>query len=141
MEELQKNTIDRLQYDKERYQDKIKEFMDKIEELKKNITDIDSVLEEKRKIRTHNVVKIVKSKSWMRGSETEIEIYVKAVSDNDETQVLNQVAYRRLKYSDRTMLYDILDNLNKEYVFTKVVCNTMKLTKKICENFEVVESL
>lgn len=141
IEDLQKSTIDRLRSDKENYQDKIEEFMDKIEELKKNISDIDSVLEEKEKIKTHNIVEVIKSKFWMRGSETEIEIYVKAVADNDERQFLNRVAFRRLKYSDRTMLYDTLNDLYKEYGFTKIVCDTMTLTKKICSKFEVVESL
>ena len=141
MEDLQNETIDDLIYHKKMFQDNIDNFLEKVKTMKENIADINRVLEEKKKISTHNIVEVKKSKFWKRGSETEIYIYVKAVSDSDEKKVINQPEYKRLKYSDRTILFEVLNDLYSKYHFTKIVCDTMKMTKKICEAFDVVEKI
>lgn len=107
-----------------------KEFLNVLNENKKVY---ESELIEKQKIKTTNIIKIQKYKDCF-SSTTDIEIYLDKVDKNGD--LIEEVAFRRLKYSDRTLLFDELTALYEEYGFENII-TSMKLTKYISEKYNV----
>lgn len=140
LDELKSRTIDDLTYIREQTEERIKKLEDELVELKDNLSDIDNELKNKKNIVTYNIVEINKSKFWMRGSTTEITLVVKSVNKNDEKQIINRIAYRRLEYADRASIPVVLDMFNEQYHFRKIISN-MKLTKQIKEKYTVEENI
>lgn len=140
LEELKGRTIEGLTYIRTETIKEIERLEREILELRDNLSDIEKELDIKKSIETYNIVEINKSKSWMRGSTTEVTLVVKAVNKNDEKQVIDRIAYRRLEYADRASIPTVLDMFNEQYHFQKIVSN-MKLTKQIKEKYTVEEKI
>lgn len=140
LNELKSMTITNLTYMKKDTEESIKRLEGELLKLKDHLLDISNELNIKKSIETYNIVEINKSKFWMRGSTTEIILVVKAVNKNDEKQVINQIAYRRLEYADRASIPVVLDMFNEQYHFRKIISN-MKLTKQIKEKYTVEENV
>ena len=134
-EELQGATINGLKNlldDVNREIVETKEFLNVLNENKKVY---ESELIEKQKIKTTNIIKIQKYKyKGYFSSTTDIEIYLDKVDKNGD--LIEEVAFRRLKYSDRTLLFDELKALYEEYGFENII-TSMKLTKSISEKYNV----
>lgn len=132
-EELQGTTINRLKNLLDDVNRKIVETKEFLNVLNENKKVYESELTEKQKIKTTNIIKIQKYKGWL-SSTTDIEIYLDKVDKNGD--LIEEVAFRRLKYSDRTLLFDELAALYEEYGFENII-TSMKLTKSISEKYNV----
>ena len=132
-EELQGATINGLKNLLDDVNRKIMETKEFLNVLNENKKVYESELIEKQKIKTTNIIKIQKYKGWF-SSTTDIEIYLDKVDKNGD--LIEEVAFRRLKYSDRTQLSSMLAALYEEYVFKKIITN-MKLPKAIFEKYNV----
>lgn len=132
-EELQGATINGLKNLLDDVNRKIMETKEFLNVLNENKKVYESELIEKQKIKTTNIIKIQKYKGWF-SSTTDIEIYLDKVDKNGD--LIEEVAFRRLKYSDRTQLSSMLAALYEEYGFKKIITN-MKLPKAIFEKYNV----
>lgn len=132
-EELQRETINGLKDLLDDVNRKIVETKEFLNVLNENKKVYESELIEKQKIKTTNIIKIQKYKGWF-SSTTDIEIYLDKVDKNGD--LIEEVAFRRLKYSDRTLLFDELTALYEEYGFANII-TSMKLTKSISEKYNV----
>lgn len=132
-EELQGTTINGLKNLLDDVNRKIVETKEFLNVLNENKKVYESELTEKQKIKTTNIIKIQKYKGWF-SSTTDIEIYLDKVDKNGD--LMEEVAFRRLKYSDRTLLFDELAALYEEYGFENII-TSMKLTKSISEKYNV----
>jgi len=132
-EELQGATINGLKNLLDDVNRKIVETKEFLNVLNENKKVYESELIEKQKIKTTNIIKIQKYKGWF-SSTTDIEIYLDKVDKNGD--LIEEVAFRRLKYSDRTLLFDELTVLYEEYGFENII-TSMKLTKSISEKYNV----
>jgi hypothetical protein len=132
-EELQGATINGLKNLLDDVNRKIVETKEFLNVLNENKKVYESELIEKQKIKTTNIIKIQKYKGWF-SSTTDIEIYLDKVDKNGD--LIEEVAFRRLKYSDRTLLFDELTALYEEYGFENII-TSMKLTKSISEKYNV----
>lgn len=132
-EELQRATINGLKNLLDDVNRKIVETKELLNVLNENKKVYESELIEKQKIKTTNIIKIQKYKDWF-SSTTDIGIYLDKVDKNGD--LIEEVASRRLKYSDRTLLFDELTALYEEYGFENIITN-MKLTKSISEKYNV----
>lgn len=132
-EELQGATINGLKNLLDDVNRKIVETKEFLNVLNENKKVYESELIEKQKIKTTNIIKIQKYKDCF-SSTTDIEIYLDKVDKNGD--LIEEVAFRRLKYSDRTLLFDELTVLYEEYGFENII-TSMKLTKSISEKYNV----
>ena len=132
-EELQGATINGLKNLLDDVNRKIMETKEFLNVLNENKKVYESELIEKQKIKTTNIIEIQKYKGWF-SSTTDIEIYLDKVDKNGD--LIEEVAFRRLKYSDRTQLSSMLAALYEEYGFKKIITN-MKLPKAIFEKYNV----
>lgn len=132
-EELQRATINGLKNLLDDVNRKIVETKELLNVLNENKKVYESELIEKQKIKTTNIIKIQKYKDWF-SSTTDIGIYLDKVDKNGD--LIEEVASRRLKYSDRTLLFNKLTALYEEYGFENIITN-MKLTKSISEKYNV----
>ena len=126
-EELQGATINGLKNLLDDVNRKIVETKEFLNVLNENKKVYESELIDKQKIKTTNIIKIQKYKGC-------IEIYLDKVDKNGD--LIEEVAFRRLKYSDRTLLFDELTALYEEYGFENII-TSMKLTKSISEKYNV----
>ena len=132
-EELQGVTINGLKNFLDDVNRKIVETKELLNVLNKNKKVYELELIEKQKIKTTNIIKIQKYKGWF-SSTTDIEIYLDKVDKNGD--LIEEVAFRRLKYSDRTQLSSMFVALYEEYGFKKII-TSMKLPKAIFEKYNV----
>ena len=132
-EELQGVTINGLKNFLDDVNRKIVETKELLNVLNKNKKAYELELIEKQKIKTTNIIKIQKYKGWF-SSTTDIEIYLDKVDKNGD--LIEEVAFRRLKYSDRTQLSSMFVALYEEYGFKKII-TSMKLPKAIFEKYNV----
>ena len=126
-EELQGATINGLKNLLDDVNRKIVETKEFLNVLNENKKVYESELIEKQKIKTTNIIKIQKYKGCF-SSTTDIE--------DKNGDLIEAVAFRRLKYSDRTLLFDELTALYEEYGFENII-TSMKLTKSISEKYNV----
>lgn len=90
-------------------------------------------LVKKQKIQNNKHNKDSKYKGFY-STTTDIEIYLDNVDKSGN--LIDNVAFRRLQYSDRTQLPSILVVLYEEYGFKKII-TSMKLPKAIFEKYNV----
>lgn len=138
IEEIRNETINQLLDRQQQYEWKIEDLNKTIKDLESDLSNICMVLEQKKQIATHNIIKVIKEKG-LCSNFTQLVISVFAVDCNDESLVINELSVRVIKYSNRKMLYDTLVHLRREFDIKKVYFTDMKPTKKICSEFDVVQ--
>ena len=112
---------------------KIAEIKKLLKVLNENKKVYELELIEKQKIQATSIIKIQKYKG-IYSTTTDIEIYLDKVDKNGN--LIDDVVFRRLQYSDRTLLSSILASLYEEYGFKKII-TSMKLPKAISEKYNV----
>lgn len=132
-EELQGTTITGLKELLDNTNRKIAETKEILRVLNENQKMCKLELVKKQKIQTTSIIKIQKYKGFY-STTTDIEIYLDNVDKSGN--LIDNVAFRRLQYSDRTQLSSILVVLYEEYGFKKIITN-MKLPKAIFEKYNV----
>ena len=132
-EELQETTISGLKDLLDDTNRKIVETKEFLRVLNENKEVYELELVEKQKIQTTNIIKIKKWKGAY-SLTTDIEIYLDKVDENGK--LIDDAAFRRLQYRDRTLLSSILAALYAEYGFKKII-TSMKLPKAITEKYNV----
>jgi hypothetical protein len=132
---LEKATIAELADEKRNSESRIEELEGMIQNLKEYVSKVDRELEQKRKTQTHNIVKITK---WYSFHGASITISVDAVSDEDETTVIDRYE-RTIEYADRAIIWTYLEEYAERFHFKKIITN-MKLTKAIREKYIVEET-
>lgn len=132
-EELQRTTITGLKNLSDDINRKITETKGILRVLNENQKVCKLELVKKQKIQTTSIIKIQKYKG-IYSTTTDIEIYLDNVDKSGN--LIDDVAFRRLQYSDRTQLSSMLATLYEEYGFKKIITN-MKLPKAIFEKYNV----
>ena len=132
-EELHETTITGLKNLLDDINRKITETKENLRVLNENQKVCKLELVEKQKIQTTSIIKIQKYKGFY-STTTDIEIYLDNVDKSGN--LIDDVAFRRLQYSDRTQLSSMLAALYEEYGFKKII-TSMKLPKAISEKYNV----
>lgn len=132
-EELHETTITGLKNLLDDINRKITETKENLRVLNENQKVCKLELVEKQKIQTISIIKIQKYKGFY-STTTDIEIYLDNVDKSGN--LIDDVAFRRLQYSDRTQLSSMLAALYEEYGFKKII-TSMKLPKAISEKYNV----
>ena len=131
-EELQGTTITGLKELLDNTNRKIAETKEILRVLNENQKMYKLELVKKQKIQTTSI-KIQKYKGFY-STTTDIEIYLDNVDKSGN--LIDNVAFRRLQYSDRTLLSNMLVALYEEYGFKKII-TSMKLQKAILKKYNV----
>ena len=132
-EELHETTITGLKNLLDDINRKITETKENLRVLNENQKVCKLELVEKQKIQTTSIIKIQKYKGFY-STTTDIEIYLDNVDKSGN--LIDDVAFGRLQYSDRTQLSSMLAALYEEYGFKKII-TSMKLPKAISEKYNV----
>lgn len=132
-EELQGVTISELKNLLDDANCKIVETKELLNVLNENKKVYELELVEKQKIQTTSIIKIRKYKGFY-STTTDIQIYLDNVDKSGN--LIDNVAFYRLQYSDRTQLSSMLAALYEKYGFKKIITG-MKLPKAISEKYNV----
>ena len=132
-EELQGTTITGLKELLDNTNCKIAETKEILRVLNENQKMCKLELVKKQKIQTTSIIKIQKYKGFY-STTTDIEIYLDNIDKSGN--LIDNVAFRRLQYSDRTQLSSMLVALYEEYGFKKII-TSMKLPKAILKKYNV----
>lgn len=140
-DEANHSTLKGLNFRKQMLEDKIENLKEQIEAARNELIEVEDIIINKESVETENILYLSKKtdSSFPSYFPTEIILRIVAVDKNNPDNIISDVIYEKVKYAERSIVADKINELNEQYSIKEIVCKGYKPVKAICEKYTIKE--